>query len=304
MPSLAEVGGLTTPGGVKPSLPDNPSRIPGKRTASTGWSTASASTTQLNTPGCLIPGTPQLPQTPLLDLVPTSWPQPPLVHIHCQGEYEVEVDVPVLTGRRPEVYRHLRPLQQILGKLLLLILQHGCRGLPSEMRKSDLMNRLPSRWLVPHSMEPETSEPEGSQGFASSFHGLLGCHIQEDGMRHCNWYHVAHLQDSDHYEVGGIQLVCRICTGACSMPHIQMHVGSAEGLRGNVVRLIHEPHSYGQSVLRIEHTFSHGQHQGLLRCCGCRSLHQVGTFWLQEPLQEALQWYNMEHQLLKGLGEA
>ena len=56
-PSLAEVGGSTTPGGIKLSLPDNPSRIPGKRTASTGWSMASASTTWLNTPGCSIPGT-------------------------------------------------------------------------------------------------------------------------------------------------------------------------------------------------------------------------------------------------------
>ena len=118
---------------------------------------------------------------------------PPLVHIHCQSEYEVEVNVPVLTGRRPEVYRHLRPLQQTLGKLLLFVLQHGCGGLPSETRKSDLMNRLPSRWPVPHRMEPETSEPEGSQGVTSSFHGLLGFHIQEDGMQHRNWYHIAHL---------------------------------------------------------------------------------------------------------------
>ena len=123
-------------------------------------------------------------------------------------------------------------------------------------------------------------------------------------MRCRNWYHVAHLRDSDQYEAGGIKLVRRICTGARSMPHMQMHVGSAEGLRGNVVRLIHEPHSHGRSVLRIEHTFSCSQHQGLLRHCGCRSLHQVGTFWLREPLQEASQWYSMEHQLLKGLGEA
>ena len=53
MPSLAEVGGSTTPGGIKPSLPDNPSRIPGRRTASIGWSMDSASIIQLNTPGCL-----------------------------------------------------------------------------------------------------------------------------------------------------------------------------------------------------------------------------------------------------------
>ena len=229
---------------------------------------------------------------------------PPLVRIHCQGEYEVGVDVPVLTGRRPEVYRHLRPLQQTLGKLLLLVLQHGCRGLPLEMRKSDLMKGVPSRRPVPHSMEPETSEPEGSQGFASSFHGLLGCHIQEDGMWCCNWYHVAHLQDSDQYEAGGIQLVCQIHTGACSMPHMQMHVGGAEGLHGNIVRLIHELHSHVRRVLPIEHTFSHGQHQGLLRCHGCGSLHQVGTLWLREPFQEASQWYSVQHQLLKGLGEA
>ena len=202
------------------------------------------------------------------------------------------------------VYRHLRPLQQTLGKLLLLVLQHGCGGLPSEMGKSDLMNWVPSRQPVPCSMEPETSEAEGSQGFTSSFHCLLGCHIQEDGMLHRNWYHVAHLQDSDQYEVGGIQLVRRICTGARSMPHMQMHVGSTERLCGNVVRLIHEPHSHVQSVLPIEHMFSHGQHQGLLRCCGHRSLHQVGTFWLQEPGQEALQRYTMEHQLLQGLCEA
>ena len=118
---------------------------------------------------------------------------PPLVRIYCQGEYEVPVDVPVHIGRRPEVYRHLRPLQQTLGKILLLILQHGCGGLPLEMGKSDLMKGVPSRRPVPHSMEPETSEAEGSQGFTSSFHGLLGCHVQEDWMLCRNWYHVAHL---------------------------------------------------------------------------------------------------------------
>ena len=46
------------------------------------------------------------------------------------------------------------------------------------------------------------------------------------------------------------------------MPHMQMHVGGAEGLCGNIVRLIHKPHSHIQSVLPIEHTFSCGQHQG------------------------------------------
>ena len=129
------------------------------------------------------------------------------------------------------------------------------------------MDRIPSRWLVPYSMEPEASEGEGSQGSASSFHGLLGCHIQKYGMLHCNWYHVTHLRDSDQYEMGEIQLVHRIHTGACSMPHIQMHVDGAEGLCGNVVRHIHEPHSHIRRVLPIEHTSSHGQHQGLLRHC-------------------------------------
>ena len=123
-------------------------------------------------------------------------------------------------------------------------------------------------------------------------------------MWRCNWYHVAHLRDSDQYEAGGIQLVRQIRTGAHRMPHMQMHVGSAEGLRGNVVRLIHEPHPHLRRVLCIEHMFSHGQHQALLRHCGRGSLHQVGTFWLREPLQEASQQYSMEHELLKGLGEA
>ena len=50
------------------------------------------------------------------------------VLIYCQGEYEVRDDVPVVAGRWPEVY-HLRPLHQTLGKLLLLILQHGCGDL-------------------------------------------------------------------------------------------------------------------------------------------------------------------------------
>ena len=112
------------------------------------------------------------------------------------------------------------------------------------MRKSDLTNRVPSSWPVPHSMEPETSEGEGSHRFASSFHGLLGCHVQKDGMLPRNWYHVAHLRDSDQYEARGTQLVHQIRTGARSMPHMQMHVGSTEGLCGNVVRLIHKPHSH------------------------------------------------------------
>ena len=88
------------------------------------------------------------------------------------------------------------------------------------------------------------------------------------------------------------------------MPHMQMHVGGTEGLCGNIVRFIHKPHSHVRSVLPIEHTFSRGQHQGLVRHCGHGSLHQVGTFWLQEPVQEALQRYTTEHQVLQGLGEA
>ena len=31
MPALTEVGGSVTPGGTKPSLPANPSRMPGKK---------------------------------------------------------------------------------------------------------------------------------------------------------------------------------------------------------------------------------------------------------------------------------
>ena len=56
MPALAEVGGSTTPGGIKPSLPVNQSRIPGKKIASRGWSTASPSITRRNTAGSWIPG--------------------------------------------------------------------------------------------------------------------------------------------------------------------------------------------------------------------------------------------------------
>ena len=65
------------------------------------------------------------------------------VHLHCQGEHEVRLYVQVLLGRRPEAYQHLRPLPHALGKLLQLILQHGCVGIPSEARKGDLMKRLP-----------------------------------------------------------------------------------------------------------------------------------------------------------------
>ena len=127
-------------------------------------------------------------------------------------------------------------------------------------------------------MEPETLKPEGSQGFTSFLHDLLASHIQEDGMRHRNWYHVAHLRDGDQYEAGGIQLVRRILIGGRSMPHIQMHVGNAKGLHGNIVRLIHEPHSHVQRVLPIEHTSSHGQNQGLFRCCGWVASTKLGPF--------------------------
>ena len=63
MPSLAEVGRSTTPGDVKLSLPDNPSRIPGRRTASIGWSMASTSKIWLNTPGHLVPRTRMVSRT-------------------------------------------------------------------------------------------------------------------------------------------------------------------------------------------------------------------------------------------------
>ena len=36
MPSLTEIGGSVMPGGAKPSLPTNPSRMPGKKLASRG----------------------------------------------------------------------------------------------------------------------------------------------------------------------------------------------------------------------------------------------------------------------------
>ena len=55
-PALAEVGGSTTPGGIKLSLPAKPSRIPGKKIASRGWSMASPSITRWNTAGSWIPG--------------------------------------------------------------------------------------------------------------------------------------------------------------------------------------------------------------------------------------------------------
>ena len=153
-------------------------------------------------------------------------------------------------------------------------------------------------------MEPETPKPEGSQGFASFLHDLLASHVQEDGMQHRNWYHVTHLRDGDQYEAGGIQLVRRILNGGRCMPHIQMHVGNAKGLRGNVVRLIHEPHSHIRRVLPVEHTSSRGQNQGLFRCHTRGNLHQIGTFRLREPFQKAFQRYSAEHQLRQGLGEA
>ena len=134
--------------------------------------------------------------------------KPPSECIRHYGEYEVRLYVPVTTGRRPEKYFHLRPLPHALRKLLWLILQHGCGNILSEVREGDLMNRLLSRWPAPHSMEPETPKPEGSQWFSSSLHGLLACHIQEDGVWLRDWHHLAHLRDGDQYEAGGIQLVC------------------------------------------------------------------------------------------------
>ena len=131
----------------------------------------------------------------------------PSVCIHRYGEYEVGLYVPVPTGRRPERYRHLRPLLHALRKLLWLILQHGCGDIPSEVREGDLMNRLLPRWPAPHSMEPETPKPEGSQWFSSFLHDLLACHVQEDGVWLCKWHHLARLQDGDQYEAGEIQLV-------------------------------------------------------------------------------------------------
>ena len=152
-------------------------------------------------------------------------------------------------------------------------------------------------------MEPETPKPKGSQWFTSFLHDLLASDVQEDGVRHHGWHNFAHLRDGDQYEVGGIQLVRRILTGCRSMPHIQMHVCNAKGLHGNIVRLIHEPHSHRWQVLLIEHTFSCGQNQGLFRRRAHSSLHQIGTSWLREPLKEALQWYSAEHNSLKRLCE-
>ena len=106
---------------------------------------------------------------------------PLFVRLHCHGEHEVGFYVPVLTGGRPEGYRHFRPLPHTLGKPLRLVLQHGCGGLPLEARKGDLMNRLPPRWPAPHSMEPETPKPEGSQWFTSFVHGLLAFASRKTG---------------------------------------------------------------------------------------------------------------------------
>ena len=156
--------------------------------------------------------------------------KPPSVCIHRYGEYEVRLYVPVPIGRRPERYRHLRPLPHALRKLFQLILQHGCSDLPPEVREGDLMNRLLPRWPAPHSMEPETPKPEGSQWFSSFLHDLLACHVQEDGVRLHDWHHLARLRDGDQYEAGGIQLVCLVLTGCRSMPHAQMHEGTAKGL--------------------------------------------------------------------------
>ena len=69
------------------------------------------------------------------------------------------------------------------------------------------MNQFPSRLPGPHGMEPETSEGEGSHGFASSCHGVLSCHIQQDGMFFHNWYHVTHFRDGDKYKAPGTQFV-------------------------------------------------------------------------------------------------
>ena len=49
MPALAEVGGSATPGGIKLSLPANPSRMPGKKLALRGWSITSPTMTRWNT---------------------------------------------------------------------------------------------------------------------------------------------------------------------------------------------------------------------------------------------------------------
>ena len=89
---------------------------------------------------------------------------PLLVRLHCQGEHEVGFYVPVLLGRRPEGYQHLRPLLHALGNLLRLILQHGCSGISSETRKGNLTNRLPPRQPAPHRMEPETLKQGGASG--------------------------------------------------------------------------------------------------------------------------------------------
>ena len=102
-------------------------------------------------------GMPQPPRLPFWILVSPLGLKPPLVCIHRQGEYEVRFYVPVLIGRRPEAYRHLRTLPHALRKLLWLVLQHGCGGIPSEARKGDLTNRLPpgSRLHTVWSLKPQ-----------------------------------------------------------------------------------------------------------------------------------------------------
>ena len=49
MPALTEVGASVTAGGIKPSLPANPSRIPGKKLASRGCSITSPIRTHWDT---------------------------------------------------------------------------------------------------------------------------------------------------------------------------------------------------------------------------------------------------------------
>ena len=134
---------------------------------------------------------------PFLILASPLGLMPPSVGIHRYGEYEVGLYVPVPTGRRPEGYHHLRPLPHALGKLLWPILQHGCSGLPSEVRESDLMNGLFPRWPAPHSMEPETPKPVRSQWLSSSLNSLLVYYLQEDSVWQCIRHHLTHLRDGD-----------------------------------------------------------------------------------------------------------
>ena len=86
----------------------------------------------------------------------------------------------MVAGGWPEVYRHLRSLHQILGKLLWLVLQHGCGGLTLKMGNSDLTDRVLPRWPVPHRMEPETPEGVGRHGLTSAHNSVLSGHIQQD----------------------------------------------------------------------------------------------------------------------------